>query len=124
MDFCTAVNCMDGRVQEPVMDYMKKEFGALHVDMITEPGPNQLLATDIDDTLHQSIINRIDISVHQHGSRLIAVAGHHDCAGNPAGKGEQDLQTRMSVICLKKKYPDLTIIGLWIDENWKVHRLE
>jgi len=40
MIFCTAVNCMDGRVQLPVINYLKERFSANYVDMITEPGPN------------------------------------------------------------------------------------
>ena len=42
--FATAINCMDGRAQEPVIEYMKKSYGVDYVDMITEPGPNRILA--------------------------------------------------------------------------------
>ena len=39
MRFCTAVNCMDGRVQRPVHKYMSSFFMADHVDQVTEVGP-------------------------------------------------------------------------------------
>ena len=37
--FFTAINCMDGRVQLPVIKYVQEKFDILFVDMITEPGP-------------------------------------------------------------------------------------
>jgi hypothetical protein len=39
MSFCTAINCMDGRVQLPTITFLKKHFGIEHVDCITE-APN------------------------------------------------------------------------------------
>lgn len=39
--FVTAINCMDGRVQEPVIKWMKEKYNATYVDMITEAGPNK-----------------------------------------------------------------------------------
>ena len=46
--FATAVNCMDGRVQKPVIEYLQKSFGVDYVDMVTEPGPNKILAEGKD----------------------------------------------------------------------------
>jgi hypothetical protein len=81
--FATAINCMDGRVQIPVTDYLKFNFGAEYVDMITEPGPNKILAENNDKIRLASIKERVAISVERHHSNLIALVGHHDCAGNP-----------------------------------------
>ena len=124
MNFCTAVNCMDGRVQIPVINYLKERCGVEYVDMVTEPGPNGILAGQSKPDLIHSILERIDISVQKHGSRHIAVIGHHDCAGNPAGKDKQDSDTRKAVEFLRQKFTGLTVIGLWVDENWKVVGLE
>ncbi len=44
MSFCTTINCMDGRVQLPVIKYLQKHFNVDYVDSITEPGPNLILA--------------------------------------------------------------------------------
>ncbi len=35
---------MDGRTQLTVINYLQKHFGVVHVDMITEAGPNKILA--------------------------------------------------------------------------------
>ena len=37
--FAPAINCMDGRVQLPVIAYVKAHYSVDHVDMITELGP-------------------------------------------------------------------------------------
>ena len=41
--FACAINCMDGRVQDAVKNYMKSTYGVDWVDQITEPGPNKIL---------------------------------------------------------------------------------
>ena len=42
--FGTAINCMDGRVQEPVAKFLKEIYGIDFVDTITEPGPVKILS--------------------------------------------------------------------------------
>ena len=123
MKFCTAINCMDGRVQLPVIQFLCDRFGAEYVDCITEPGPNLILAKQGDDARIQTILERLDISIHKHGSVGIAVAGHHDCAGNPASHEDQLEHTRQAVRFLSGKYEDIEIIGLWVDENWEVNEI-
>ncbi len=124
MKFCTAVNCMDGRVQLPVIEFLRRRFDAQYVDMITEPGPNLILAAGGDAGRVQSIFARCDISVEKHGSLGIAVAGHHDCAGNPAGTREQLRHIEEAVKILKRRYPHVEVIGLWLDENFNVHEVK
>ena len=123
MEFCTVVNCMDGRVQIPVINYLKERFNAQYVDSITEPGPNYILAEETDFSLLQSLQTRLDISVNKHDSRAIAVAGHHDCAGNPRPKEDQLRHIAKSKKWLKNKYPQTEVIGLWVNENWEVQEV-
>ena len=120
MSFCTAVNCMDGRVQLPVIKYLKKRFKAEYVDAVTEPGPNAILAERLSAEVVESIHRRIRISIEHHRSVGIAVVGHYDCAGNQAGQQEQDEHTLAAVRHLKDTYPGLPVIGLWVNENWEV----
>ena len=42
MSFYTTINCMDGRVQLPVISYLMERFGVQYVDAITGPGPGTL----------------------------------------------------------------------------------
>jgi len=123
MTFCTALNCMDGRVQLPVIKYLQKRFNSEYVDMITEAGINKVLAEEKNTSQIHSIINRVKISVDIHKSKSIAIIGHHDCAGNPVRKEEQITQIEEGVNLLKQKFIDIEIIGLWVDENWGVNEI-
>lgn len=120
MKFCTIINCMDGRVQLPVIRYLMERFGADYVDSVTEAGPNRILAERTDARAVEAILARVKISVEKHESTGIAVAGHHDCAGNPAPKKAQVRHIREAAKFIQARYPRLPVIGLWVDEKWEV----
>ncbi len=123
MTFATSIHCMDGRVQEPILAWLKREFNVDYVDVITEPGPNKILANLAPPELLESVHTRVGISVQKHGSSVIAVSGHHDCAGNPVDKARQREQIEQSANYLAGKYPNVVIVKLWVNENWQVERL-
>ncbi len=118
--FCTVVNCMDGRVQLPVISYLQSRFNVAYVDTITEPGPNLILARQKDQVLVQSILRRVRISVEKHSSVGIALVGHHDCAGNPAKEEEQLQHLVEGVRFFRSHFREIPVIGLWVDNNWEV----
>ena len=118
--FATAINCMDGRVQLPVIEFLKRKYGVDYVDMITEPGPNGILAANKDQSTIESIKRRVGISTGKHGSKYVAIAGHHDCAGNPTDKETQLTHIRSAIKTVKSWGLKAEIIGLWVDEKWKV----
>jgi hypothetical protein len=124
MSFCTAINCMDGRVQLPVIAYLKSRFNVDYVDMVTEPGPNRILGRADRPERQTTIFERIDISVEKHGSVGLAVAGHYDCAGNPVPRDTQRDDTLAAMRLLKNRYEDLPVIGLWVDEDGTVQEVE
>lgn len=123
MRFCTAINCMDGRTQLPVIRYLQQRFEAEHVDAITEPGPNLILSQQKNRGAIQSILERLEISIGRHKSLGVAVVGHHDCAGNPAPKDEQIKHVQKAVQFLQKQYEDVEIIGLWVNDKWEVREV-
>ena len=120
MNFCTSIHCMDGRIQEPIIKYLKHNYNVNYVDTITEPGPCRILSQDKDERSIGSIHDRIKISINKHGSRLIAVSGHHDCAGNPCDNQLHQRQIKESTEYLKRNYPKIEIIGLWVNQDWEV----
>jgi hypothetical protein len=65
--FGTAINCMDGRTQQVVIDHMKQSYDIDGVDMVTFPGA---------DGLFSNGDHSVSISIEKHGSRIIAVVGH------------------------------------------------
>ena len=121
MSFCTSIHCMDGRIQELIIKYLKDNYNIDYVDTITEPGPCKILAENTDEGLSSSIINRTNISINKHESKLIAISGHYDCAGNPGNETTQKEQIKESIKHLKNNYPETKVIGLWIDNEWKIH---
>jgi hypothetical protein len=66
----------------------------------------------------------MSLSIDKHSSIGIAVAGHHDCAGNPGDKDHQNRDTAEAVRFLRERFPDTLISGLWIDEHWTCHEIE
>jgi hypothetical protein len=124
MGFCTVINCMDGRVQRSVLDYMLHRYQVPHVDTITAPGPNGILARCDDETALAAILRCLNVSVHKHHSVGIAVVGHYDCTGNPGDKNHQNTDTRAAVRFLRSQFPGQKIAGLWVDETWTVEEIE
>lgn len=121
MIFCTSIHCIDGRIQNPILKYLKEAYGIAYIDVITEPGPCKIIAEGENKTLIDSIIKRVEISLNLHGSKLIAISGHYDCARNPSGKNRQIKQIKKSIERLSTAYPKIKVIGLWIDADWKVN---
>jgi carbonic anhydrase len=122
MKFCTAINCIDGRVQLPVIAYMKRRTGADYVDCVTEAGADLVVSENKPGKI-EAALRCVSISVEKHGSAHIAIAGHHDCAGNPVSKEKHLEHIRSAVRFLKTRFPGKEIIGLWVDENWRANEV-
>lgn len=123
MEFATSIHCMDGRIQEPLINFIKNRYNIKYIDTITEPGPCKILSQNTEKTIIESIDNRLSISVNKHGAKIIFISGHHDCAGNPVSDDIQIQQIIESEKTLQLKYPDIKIVKLWIDDHWKVKEL-
>ena len=119
MSFCTVINCMDGRVQLPVIRYLQDRFEVLYVDSITEAGPVKSLAEPVNETVSQSILSRVAVS-RTHGSKVVAVVAHDDCAGNPEDETTQRRQVEEAVDFIVGSFPDMLILGLWLNRDWSV----
>ena len=122
--FAAAINCMDGRIQIPVIEYMRSNHMIDCLDIITEAGPIRILSEGTDKTTIENIKKRLEISVVKHGSKIVAISGHHDCAGNPEKKETQLKQILSAIKVMKMWELDVLIIGLWIDENWNVWEIK
>ena len=121
MTFFTVINCIDGRIQLPVIQYLQQKYNVEFIDSITEAGPNLILADNIDSSTVQSIYNKLNISFNNHKSEGLAIVGHYGCAGNPASKNEQIEHIQKAIKLIQNKYNEKEIIGLWVDHNFEVH---
>jgi len=122
--FATAINCMDGRVQLPVIQHVRETRGVDYVDVITEPGPDGILGDKKDEVLIESIRRRVEISVAKHGSSYISIVAHHDCAGNPVDTNVHLAQVERAVELIQHWGFECEVVPLWVDEDWKVHVID
>ena len=111
------LNCMDGRVQLPVIHWIKKKHKVDFVDVITEAGMDAVLANQ--DDIHE-IMRSIDISVNINRATRLFVVGHFDCRGNPSDQKTHHLQIVSAVKRLKKRWRRHKINGLWVNHLWQV----
>lgn len=117
--FVTAINCIDGRVQKPVMEFAIGKFKVDYVDMITELGPDKILSENKALDIIESIKKRILISIEKHNSKIVIIVGHHDCAGNAVGDAQHCRQIKEAVKNIKNWNFPVNVYGVWVDESWR-----
>ena len=113
----TCLNCMDGRVQLPVLHWIKEQHKVDFVDVITEAGIDAVLANQ--DDIHE-ILRSIDISVNINRSTRLFVVGHFDCRGNPVDQKTHHIQIASAVKRLKERWHRHGVSGLWVNHHWQV----
>jgi hypothetical protein len=121
--FGTAINCIDGRTQQPLIDYMKKNFRIDAVDIVTFPGADGIFS-DKGRTTEVALARcAVSISVEKHGSKVIAVVGHHDCAGNPGDINYHHAQIKRAIEEVSSWNLPSAVIGLYLNEKWSVDKV-
>ena len=118
-NFACAINCMDGRIQDAVKNYIKDNYGVDFVDMVTEPGPNKILSENTNIPVIENIKKRVGISVGHHGAEVVAIVGHFGCAGNPTEKEEQVTHLHQAQKAVELFGFNIEIILLWVGEDFK-----
>lgn len=117
--FVTAINCIDGRVQTNVTEWLMEQYQADFVDMITEPGADKVMAEGPAEVI-EAIKNKVLISTGPHHSDLVAVVGHYDCAANPVDDAEHIAQIKKGVELVQSWGLQVKVIGLWVGDTWTV----
>ena len=115
------LNCMDGRVQLPVIKWIKDEYEFDFVDMLTEPGMDGLLSDE--KFILAPLLKKMLISIQVNSAKKIFVAGHYDCRGNPVSDAEHKRQIIAGVQRLRIDFPQTEVIGLWVNSMWEVEKL-
>lgn len=115
MSFGCAVNCIDGRAQLPIIEWIKFHGSVQYVDMITEPGADGILSGVVEGD-YETIYRNISVSVEKHSSSIIALAGHFDCAGNPVSNEEHIEHIKAGVETIVGWFPALRVVGLFVND--------
>lgn len=118
--FATALNCIDGRTQIPVINWMKENFNVDYVDLITEPGMDKVLSQG-NWIESERLKEKVIISMTAHNSNVVAVVGHHDCAANPVSDCKHLHDIFSSTYVVKSWCLPVKVVGLWVDEFQCVH---
>lgn len=122
--FATAINCIDGRTQQAVIDYMKQTFGVDGVDLVTFPGTDGIFSNG-EDSVETTLAKRaVAISIQRHGSKVIAVIGHHDCAGNPVNKEHHYEDIRKAIRKVHSWNFPAQIVGLYVNDKWTIEEIQ
>ncbi len=128
-NFATALTCMDGRIAQPVIDWVKAQDSSVqYVDLITEAGmegalANEKLANQEATPLSQFKFKAHDVSINGHGSSFIVIVGHEQCAGNPVDETQHIADIKKSVDLVKSWHTGAKIAGLYLkhvsDAKWE-----
>jgi len=118
--FGTAINCIDGRTQEVVIEYMKQKYNIDGVDMVTFPGADGLFSNEQNLTEIALIRRAVSISIERHGSQIIALVGHYDCAGNPGDREHHNKHIRRAMQDVFSWNLNTKVIGLYVNEKWEI----
>ena len=113
----TCLNCMDGRVQMPVLEWIKTNYPVDYVDVITEAGMDAVLANQKDIS---EVQRSIKVSVNINKSTRLFIIGHYDCRGNPVDEKSHRQQILEAVKRLRPLWPAQEVFGLWVNSQWKV----
>jgi len=121
MKFGTLINCIDGRVQYPVMDYLTNNYDIDYFDAANEAGPLLTLVKKTDKCRLISLKEQIRTSLEEHDSKFIALVGHHDCTDNPGDRAFQEGQMDEALDYLQRAFgTDKTYVGLYVNGDWEV----
>lgn len=116
--FATSISCIDGRIQQPISEWIRRNHKVDYVDTITEPGLDKRI--NEESGVAEEIRKKAVISIRAHGSRLVTVSGHADCAGNPVSDERHMEQIREGVQVVESWNLGVDVVGIWVDESRQI----
>jgi len=118
--FATSVSCIDGRIQIPLAKWIKENYSVDYVDTITEPGVDKTIT---ENSIFESIKTKVSISINAHKSELVVLSGHYDCAANQVSNEEHIALIKKGIEVISSWNLDAKVIGVWVDDSWKINTI-
>jgi hypothetical protein len=85
--------------------------------MVTFPGADGLFSYEQNSTEIALIRRAVSVSIERHGSQIVALVGHHDCAGNPGDVGHHNKHIRKALQEMSSWNLNTQAIGLYVNEK-------
>ena len=115
--FATSLSCIDGRVQLPMISWIKDRYSVDFVDTITAPGIDKVIFDGNVESIKKSLM----ISISNHKSSHVVISGHFGCAGNPVSDEDHFTHIKKSVEIINSWNLDADVVGVWLDEKFVPH---
>lgn len=122
-DHGTIVNCMDGTVQLPAINFAKHLWTVNWVDVITAAAPEKILSEAKDQETINRIFQNIEASLCDQKIKRLAVVAHSGCDINKVLDKKKKEMLCQSVNFLKDRYEDADVVGIWIDGKEKASKI-
>ena len=123
-DYGTIVNCMDGTIQLPAIDFVKKLWKVNRIDVITEAAPEKILSETKDQKTIERICQNIEASLCDQHTKRLAIVSHSGCEINIVSDKSKKEMLLKAVNYLKARYMDAEVTGIWFDGNIKASKIE
>ena len=123
-DHGTLVNCMNGTVQLPAINFAKQIWKVRWVDVITEVAPEKILSEAKDQETVNRICQNIEASFCGQQTKRLAIVAHSGCDINKAPDDKKKEMLHRAVDFLKDRYEDTDIVGIWIDNKGNASKIE
>lgn len=91
--------------------------------MVTFPGADGIFTGQHSEEI--ALIKRaVWISIEKHGSRIVAVVGHHDCAGNPGDRKHHYSHIQKAVREVSSWNFPGHVVGLYVNDSRKIEQVD
>ncbi len=121
--FATTVNCIDGRVQRCVNEFVSKQENVEYIDTITLAGPSKVISDNELLGVIDNVKFRLDVSVNGHQSNYISIVGHYDCTAILEDDETQKAYILNSSNIIQSWFPDVRVEALWVTEEFEIEKL-
>lgn len=114
-NYGTVINCIDGEVQIPAIEFLKHTWKVQWVDVITEAAPEKILSEGTDAKSIAHLLDNLKASFANQAEKRVAVAAHAGCTSNGIDEVEKKEMLRKSIGYLNQQIPGIQAVGIWID---------
>jgi len=107
--FGVCLNCVDGRFQVPVIEWINENYNLDYVDMITELDTVEIFEKNVDKSVDH-IIEEIKHSLNNNKSEIIFIVGYGDVPKNLSKHKYERGAVVSSMEKLKVLFPDCRFV--------------